>query len=354
MATKRLRIKDIARIAGVSTGTVDRVLHNRNDVSTESRNKVQALLDEIQYKPNLHLSTIGAKKRCLIVIILPSSTKGSYWWQIESGIKRALYEFSNSNIKVKFLHYDQFDLFSCREVYNAALEIKCDAMLIGPTFSDETMLFTSRLSNKDIPYIFVDTLISDSYPLSFFGPHTSLIGRIEAKLLMGIMDKTKDVAIFQAKRIGNESSSQTITRKFGFVNYLKEFYQGTKVLYGYYYNSDEEESSREVEAFFEQNENIGGAVVFNSRAYMISGYLRRSKRKDIALVGCGAIERNIADLKRGYISYLIAERPEKQGYLGFKTILEYLLFNKQPQEINYTPIDILIKENVDYYLNETY
>ncbi len=352
MTTKRLRIKDIAIIAGVSAGTVDRVLHNRSDVSAESRKKVQAVLDEIEYRPNLHLSTIGVKKRCQIVTILPSSTKGSYWWQIESGIKRALYEFSSSNIKVRFLHYDQFDLFSCRDVYNAALDIKCDAMLIGPTFSDETMLFTSRLASKDIPYVFVDTLIADSYPLSFFGPHTSLIGRIEAKLLMGIMDRTKDVAIFQAMRIGNESSSQTITRKFGFENYLKEFHPGTKVLYGYYYNSDEEKSKREVESFFEQNGNVGGAVVFNSRAYMISGYLRRARRADVALVGCGAIERNIADLKRGYISYLVAERPERQGYLGFKTILEYLLFNKQPPTINYTPIDILIKENADFYINE--
>lgn len=354
MTTKRLRIKDIARLAGVSAGTVDRVLHNRSDVSDVSRQKVQAVLDEIHYKPNLHLSTIGAKKRCTIVIILPSSTKGSYWWQIEGGIKRALYEFSNSNIKVRFLYYDQFDLFSCKDTYNAALEIKCDAMLIGPTFNDETIHFTSKLANKDIPYVFVDTLISDTFPLAFFGPHTSLFGQIEAKLLMSIMDKTKDVAIFQAKRIGNESSSQTITRKHGFVNYLKEFYPNTKILFGNYYNSDEEESRREVEAFFEQNRNVGGVVVFNSRAYMISGYLRHAKRKDIALVGCGAIERNIADLKRGYISYLVAERPEKQGYLGFKTILEFLLFNKQPQVLNYTPIDILIKENVDYYMSELY
>ena len=36
-------------MSGVSAGTVDRVLHNRGDVSRASRDKVQKVLDEIDY-----------------------------------------------------------------------------------------------------------------------------------------------------------------------------------------------------------------------------------------------------------------------------------------------------------------
>ena len=45
--------QDIARMAGVSAGTVDRVLHNRGDVSPKSKAKVQKVLDEIHYQPNV-------------------------------------------------------------------------------------------------------------------------------------------------------------------------------------------------------------------------------------------------------------------------------------------------------------
>ena len=38
-------------MSGVSAGTVDRVLHNRGDVSVSSREKVQKVLDEIDYHP---------------------------------------------------------------------------------------------------------------------------------------------------------------------------------------------------------------------------------------------------------------------------------------------------------------
>ena len=44
MENKNYTIKDIARMAGVSAGTVDRVLHNRGDVSFESMAKVQKVL----------------------------------------------------------------------------------------------------------------------------------------------------------------------------------------------------------------------------------------------------------------------------------------------------------------------
>ena len=41
MEDQNYTIKDIAQMAGVSAGTVDRVLHNRGDVSQKSKEKVE-------------------------------------------------------------------------------------------------------------------------------------------------------------------------------------------------------------------------------------------------------------------------------------------------------------------------
>ena len=54
-------------MSGVSAGTVDRVLHNRGDVSVSSREKVQKVLDEIDYHPNMFAIGLAAKKRYHIV-----------------------------------------------------------------------------------------------------------------------------------------------------------------------------------------------------------------------------------------------------------------------------------------------
>ena len=44
---KTYRIKDIAEMSGVSTGTVDRILHNRGKVSEEAQKKVEKVLKEM-------------------------------------------------------------------------------------------------------------------------------------------------------------------------------------------------------------------------------------------------------------------------------------------------------------------
>ena len=41
MIPEKIRIKDIAELSGVSVGTVDRVLHNRPNVSKTAREKVE-------------------------------------------------------------------------------------------------------------------------------------------------------------------------------------------------------------------------------------------------------------------------------------------------------------------------
>ena len=78
MEDQNYTIKDIARMAGVSAGTVDRVLHNRGDVSPQSKAKVQKVLDEIHYQPNVFAIGLAAKKKYSFVCLIPYYIAVSY------------------------------------------------------------------------------------------------------------------------------------------------------------------------------------------------------------------------------------------------------------------------------------
>ena len=54
-------------------------------------------------------------------------------------------------------------------------------------------------------------------------------------------------------------------------------------------------------------------------------------------------------MKQGYISCLIGQRPGLQGYCGVRALCSNVVFKKQVQDTRYMPIDILIKENIDFY-----
>ena len=84
----KVRIKDIAVLAGVSEGTVDRVLHNRGEVSKKSKEAVEKVLKEINYSPNLLARSLASKKHYRFACFIPAYQPGEYW---ESGFYHLLW-----------------------------------------------------------------------------------------------------------------------------------------------------------------------------------------------------------------------------------------------------------------------
>ncbi len=80
MPTRKTRIKDIARLAGVSIGTIDRVLHNRGEVAEKTRQKVLSILKETNYSPNLMAQALKSKKRFHLVSLLPEPEPDNPFW----------------------------------------------------------------------------------------------------------------------------------------------------------------------------------------------------------------------------------------------------------------------------------
>lgn len=78
---ENIRIIDIAKLAEVSPGTVDRVLHNRGKVSPEKRAKVEKVLKEINYEPNMVARVLASKKVYRFAVLAPTfSPEGIGSW----------------------------------------------------------------------------------------------------------------------------------------------------------------------------------------------------------------------------------------------------------------------------------
>jgi LacI family transcriptional regulator len=82
-----MNLQDIAELAGVSTGTVDRVLHNRKGVSQKTKEKIQAIMDEYGYQPNLIARQLKNNKILKIGVLLPLLSSGcGYYCKLLEGM----------------------------------------------------------------------------------------------------------------------------------------------------------------------------------------------------------------------------------------------------------------------------
>lgn len=66
-----MNIYDVARMAGVSTATVSRVINHSGKVSEESRRKVESVIAREGYIPNAFAHSLNTKKSKTIGIICP-------------------------------------------------------------------------------------------------------------------------------------------------------------------------------------------------------------------------------------------------------------------------------------------
>jgi hypothetical protein len=54
-------VKEIARRANVSIGTVDRVIHNRKGVSENTKQKINSIIEELNFQPNKMASLLASR-----------------------------------------------------------------------------------------------------------------------------------------------------------------------------------------------------------------------------------------------------------------------------------------------------
>ena len=346
---KKVRISDIAKIAGVSAGTVDRVVHGRGNVSAESRQAVEAALKQTGYTPNLHVSSIAVKKSYQIAVVIPQTAPGEYWAQIKEGLEKGFDTFSDFDINHRFFHYDQFDINSCAEAFKAVMDWNPSAVILGPTFSDETLVFTASLDEALIPYVYVDSVVENTYPVASYCVHQQSCGHLIAKLICQITPSDSEYVIFQAERKGNASANNTILRKNGFRKYFEERGESGKIRLLIFSATDKKANEKRFKEFFTLNPKVKGAVVLSSRGSLVAECLDACGIKDMRLVCLDNTQSNIESLQNGHIDYIICQRPVNQGYLAVRSAIMHLLYAAVQTDTVHMPLDIITKENIEFY-----
>ena len=349
MENKNYTIKDIARMAGVSAGTVDRVLHNRGDVSLASMEKVQKVLDEIDYHPNMFAIGLAAKKRYRIVCILPYYIEHDYWHAVAQGIERAAQELRPFNVGVDYLHYHHTDKASYEKACTLLQKETADAVLVAPNFREETIRLTGYLEDKDISYVFIDFNVEQTHPLCYIGQDSKTSGYMAAKILMRRYQEGRELVLFLNNQKNNPAEIQMQRRLEGFMQYLAEEHDQVKIHDVVLHKKDIDGNKRMLDVFFREHPRAALGAVFNSRVYQVADYLHEKGQKLEGLVGYDLLRKNVESLRAREVNYLIGQRPGLQGYYGVKALCNHIVFKKPVTAVKYMPIDILMKENIDFY-----
>jgi LacI family transcriptional regulator len=145
-------IHDVAKRAGVSPGTVSRVLNNASNVTPEIREKVERVIEELGYVPNVVARSLRIKRTRSLALLIPDITN-IFWTTIARGVEDAA---QSRDYSVLLCNTDENPTKQLRYL-NLVASQRVDGVIIAPHDSNAGQL--KKLWDRGIPAVVVDRRI---------------------------------------------------------------------------------------------------------------------------------------------------------------------------------------------------
>lgn len=342
----KVKIKDIAARAGVSTGTVDRVLHNRGRVSGRTRKMVRQAMEELQYKPDFLARTLARKEDTLLKILIPYPYQDFYWRIVRDGIERGLDEFAPYRLNGQIHFYDMNDSSHFDLIANEILEDSPNVVLIGSEYHSQTIKLLKKCQKKDIRCIVMNAEISSVPVLSYIGINTYAVGELVGRIVRSTRQLSSVLIVHTTANI--ENTTHLKNKELGLINALEQSESPIHVeilIFGNEINTDQAIS--EIEDLI-QTHQIDTVYVTTSRAYQFGPALKRSF-PHLFLIGHDLIDHHIPLVHNGTIDVLIDQSGYRMGYLSVKSWVDHYVLDRTISETQYLPFNIVYPENLPYY-----
>lgn len=346
--SKNYTILDIAKMANVSRGTVDRVIHSRGTVSKKSYQKVKKILDKIDYKPNLIAQSLQRKGQLLqIAALIPNPEYDVFWKRPVDGILQVQENFSTLGVNVEIHFFDSRNVQDFQQASNKIFDKKYDGLLMVPFFYNESLHFFKKIElNSNTPYITFNTCIPESKAISHVGQDLILSGRVAGELMKKIVPQKCTLLIIHVNEdLTNSMHMQE--KEAGFKQYFENTDTEIKVLK----IDPKEDIEQPLLNKIKAEDNLNGIYVTTSKVHLIASIVSKLE-SDIKLIGYDLIDENIQQLKADNIDFLIFQNPKFQANLGTSFLIDALIFKKDVPATKNLPIEIITKENFKNYLEE--
>lgn len=308
-------IKDVAKEAGVSTATVSRVINNNYPVHVDTRQKVNEIIEKLNYKPNAVARGLKNKETFLVGMITPDLSN-PYFMEIAKGIESQIASFGYNII---FCSSDELD-------------------------GEKELKMLEMLHEKQVDAVILDTRNTQPHEINAYVELGMKLVLIDAKLDGTKADLvTEDNYVASSKAIryaiemghkkiavvkGNMKVSTALERYLAYTDVLKENHIELNPNYCLEGRYDRQTAYQATLKMLLEEANDLPTLIFSTNNRMTEGVMMALIEKglnvpeDISVISFGDI--NLAELVRPRLA-VIEQRPYEIGNEAGKLLLKRLL-----------------------------
>ncbi len=317
-------IKDVARLSGVSIGTVDRVVHNRGKVSARNMQAVQSAIDALGYRPSRIARALVSRKSNLKIGVCISRVETEFWAEAMSGVNYARDKLQPFGVDVVVEAVYSYSFADQKEALLRLLAQNVNALVLVPVQGKESQL--DQLIPPEIPYATVIEDTPNSRRLFHVGPDDHAMGLLAGRLAFLYNGPGMRCVVLAA----NQKFCGTQERIRGFAEFVEKNDPAGRMLevceipieterMGY--QSIYEIAERQMKAHPDMNM----FYVTNGLTQWAAAAVKNHKKQGaIRVFGFERTEMTYTFIREGIIGATICQGPAQQWYNAINIMNEYL------------------------------
>lgn len=339
-------IKEIAKLAGVSRGTVDRVLNNRPGVKPDTAEAIRHIAQELGYEPNLAGQLLAARKKAMRLAFLSFDVpEYVFFHEVNEAAQKKAAELSPFGVSVEFFLIQDMSVEGFQRLFDAIEAANVDGVAAVPMDFDLFEGFLSRMRARGVPFVFFNADLFPDQRLCYVGCDYIRQGRVAAGLTALCVGGQGKVGILTHRDSDNPSYirrtegyiTELVTRCPGI--YLLDEGAPTVFWDGYY---------DDVRYLIRAHPELQALYIVNLGDYSVCRVAHEAAEgRHLSIITNDLVPTQKEMLREGIISATLGQQPEVQGGQPLQLLYEYLMFGVRPtQDRYYTDLNIYISQNV--------
>lgn len=326
----KIRIRDVAEMANVSRGTVDRVLHNRGHVDPDVEKRILTIIKKLDYKPSRAAQQLSLRKRDIKLGLITRTDANGFWSNLLRGVNEAAAELDEYGITTELRFFDRFLPEEQLEQVNELVDLGISALIIVPLNDERIRRRLMELQDAGISVILINSEISDFAPFCYVGSDYYESGRTAAGLMYRFSNhQPLRIAIFS----GNNYLSSHRQRLEGFLDELQRLHTDFTVIDRTEITNDFDYAYHCARAVLESHPEVNGIFTITSNIDPVCKVIEWLQRTDDLIhIGYGMTNATRPYLHSGSLSAAIGLEAARQGSLPFRLLLQYFLDGSLPPQ----------------------
>ncbi|WP_282168715.1 LacI family DNA-binding transcriptional regulator [Ruegeria atlantica] len=335
-------VNDIARVAGVSLATVDRVLNRRPGVRAVTVEKVQQAINELGYVRDTAAANLARQRIYNFLFVLPDTDN-----EFVEALSKQIVEQSRDQLiertRMKIQRVAPFDPQEIVEILDALDSRDIDGVAVFGPETPSVRDAVKRARDKGVPVVALVSDLPSSDRDHFIGIDNVSAGRTAAQLMGRFVHRKGKVLVLTGSRLARDH----LERRQGFDLVIAEDFPHLEVVASVEGRDDPELIYKMMPEIFETYPDLVG--IYSSaagNAGLIQFLSDGNISKDLVIIAHELTPLSREALTRGTFDALISQ---DSGHLVrsavrlLRATSDKVPFNKAQERIR---IDIYLKENL--------